>query len=291
MGEGPACRLCGSRGSELLETVRSRPRGEVDYGIPAARYRREIRRCRTCDVYFSSHDLLGESFYQGAHNQATYGPRFLERFRRVQALPFEASDNKQRVARVADFLAGSCPGRPPGSIRVLDIGTGLCVFLAQLHGMGYRTVAVDPDPRAVEHARVHAGVDQAIEGSLDAVGRAERFDLIAFNKVLEHVLDPVAMLRSAAGLLAPGGHVYLELPDGTHAAAAGGLVDREEFYLEHHTVFTEPALRFLLGAAGLRAAELRAIHEPSDKYTLYAFARPGPAPQEKRSRKRRAERK
>ncbi|NKB56771.1 MAG: methyltransferase domain-containing protein [Alphaproteobacteria bacterium] len=47
---------------------------------------------------------------------------------------------------------------------------------------------------------------------------AERFDAIFIVHVLEHLLDPVAVLRKAKSLLAPEGRVFLVVPNGAAAS-------------------------------------------------------------------------
>ena len=76
------------------------------------------------------------------------------------------------------------------------------------------------------------------------------------------------------GLYQPDeGAIYIELPDGQAALEQGTAADREEFFIDHYAVYCPASLSHLVEAAGLTIAEARAIHEPSDKYTLYAFCR------------------
>ena len=68
---------------------------------------------------------------------------------------------------------------------------------------GWSCTALDPDARACEHARNTVGVN-AIHADFVKDEGFGRFHVIAFNKVLEHVPEPVAMLRKAARHLEPG---------------------------------------------------------------------------------------
>jgi len=99
-----------------------------------------------------------------------------------------------------------------------------------------------------------------------------RFDLVTFNKVLEHVKDPVAMLAKAAGNVRAGGAVYVELPDGEAAAAHGP--GREEFFIEHHHVFSAASVAILAERAGFRLVAFERLQEPSTKFTLRSFLMP-----------------
>ncbi len=51
----------------------------------------------------------------------------------------------------------------------------------------------------------------------------------------------------------------------------GNAVDREEFYIEHFTIFTLDSMKFLAGSANFNIFDLQQIHEPSDKYTIYSI--------------------
>lgn len=264
------CFLCDGTDSQLVATIKARPARETDFQIPAERYHREVRRCRECDVFFNSHQLLADDFYLSDYNRATYAQRLGDTYDRIRQLPAVGSDNKQRVRRIIEFL----DGHRPETTRILDVGSGTCVFLGELAALGYECHAIDPDPLATAHALNRAGVKAAHSGTLDDYRGVSGFDLITFNKVLEHVPSPWVLLRLAAPLLNPGGAIYLEVPDGEAAFAAGGPVEREEFFIEHLGVFTERSLRSLISKADLRTLQMGALHEPSDKYTLYAFVTP-----------------
>ena len=93
---------------------------------------------------------------------------------------------------------------------------------------GWRGTALDPDPRAAAHARNVVGVN-AVCGDFMTLADLGRFDAVTFNKVLEHVEDPVLMLARSRQHLADGGFVYIELPDGEAAAEDGP--GREEFFI------------------------------------------------------------
>ena len=134
--------------------------------------------------------------------------------------------------------------------------------------MGWRGVALDPDPRAAAHAREVVGVD-AICGDFFDVSVDEQFEVISFNKVLEHVPDPTAMLVKAGELLRPNGLVYVEIPDGDLASRAGQ--GREEFFVEHLHVFSLVSTALVCERAGFDVLSIERLQEPSTKYTIRTF--------------------
>lgn len=263
------CRLCGARGGTLRFELREKPPGETEFGIDAQRYFRRIYQCDRCGVYFNVHELLEAGFYTGSYNEAVYRRNLADKFHEIMSLPPERSDNKQRVGRIVRFCG--LKGLEFDRTRVLDVGSGLCVFLGEMAKHGFRCFCVDPDPVAVRHAITVAGVEEAHAGTLDDFAPHEPFDLITFNKVLEHVPDPVRQLGRALEFLKPDGSIYIELPDGDGALRRGSVFEREEFFVEHITVFNRRSFQYLIEAAGLRCLDLDAIHDPSGKCTVFAF--------------------
>jgi 2-polyprenyl-3-methyl-5-hydroxy-6-metoxy-1,4-benzoquinol methylase len=279
-GERPlvqrVCPFCGGRQFIVAFTYdRLMPREPAFAFAQRDDYWREIHRCLRCGHFLEWHELDAGELYARDYVASTYGDAGgLQRaFERIQSLPVQQSDNAGRVARILEFAAGRFPAerfaaRRP---RLLDVGSGLCVFAARMKEAGWQATVLDLDPRLIEHARRVAGVDGFV-GRLESQADLGRFDLVTFNKVLEHVADPAALLASAAGRLEPGGFVYLEVPDGEAAAPFGR--EREEFLLGHVHVFSPRSLALLAERAGLRILESQSLCEPSSKFTLRAFAEP-----------------
>jgi 2-polyprenyl-3-methyl-5-hydroxy-6-metoxy-1,4-benzoquinol methylase len=263
------CYLCESNDSILIADLRQKPAGETDFQIPVGQYQRAIYQCQNCSVYFSVHRHLTSGFYEGSYNAATYQHSLREKYMKIRNLSFERSDNKQRVRRLTNFYDER--GISYSKVHVLDVGSGLCVFGGELKDLGFTCSVIDPDPLAAQHAIENAHINGAHTGTLADFATEFCFDLISFNKVLEHVPDPVVTLQQAIPFLSNDGVVYIEVPDGEHALQNGAVIDREEFYIEHFTVFTAHSLKHLTETAGLRPIKYAAIHEPSDKYTLYGF--------------------
>lgn len=267
---------CGERMLQAVATYDAAPEGETRFDFGSQAYNREYRACSACGHWFGRHDLDLSRLYDRMYVDATYGgPDGLRRrFQSLMALPVERSDNRGRVARVrafADARLGQLGVRP----RLLDVGAGLGVFPAAMAGAGWRVVALEQDVRMVEHLRTVAGVEALAEDLLaldpDTHGS---FHAVTFNKVLEHVEDPVALLAAARLRLEPCGFVYVEVPDVMALTEGPG---REEFFVEHHHVFSPASLAMAGHRAGLSVAAVERLTEPSGKYTLRMFAVDVPA--------------
>lgn len=268
-----ACPACGDSARTRRFHYRKPPHGETAFAsLPPEGYRRDVLECGRCGHFTSEHGMDMDALYTSEYVEATYGNDGLgDAYDRIRALPPERSDNHQRVARVCAYVRQH-GARPQGQPRrVLDVGSGLCVFLAAMAEEGWEGTALDLNPYSVAHARDVVGV-QAYEGSLERSRSLGRFDLITFNKVLEHVADPARVLSQARRHLEPHGLVYVELPDGEVAAECGA--DREEFSVDHLNVYSTDSFALLARQAGFRIQKLERIAEPSTKFTLYAFLRP-----------------
>lgn len=259
---------CDRRFDERTFVYDAPPAGETRFDLRGQVYRRAYARCALCGHWYSEHALDFGALYGGAYVESTYGDGMRQAFGRILALPPAESDNAGRVARILEFAADRFPaGKRP---TLLDVGSGLAVFPAKMKEVGWQCTALDPDPRAAAHARETAGV-AAVTGDFGSIEAATlgRYDVVTFNKVLEHVPDPVAMLARAAGVLADGGFVYVEVPDGEAAATEGP--GREEFFIEHHHVFSPASLALTAARAGLATLGIERLREPSTKFTLRAF--------------------
>jgi SAM-dependent methyltransferase len=245
----------------------SPPVGETQFNLQGQEYRRSFWRCGICSHEFAEHNLDLSVLYGGAYVEQTYGDRVRATFERIVSLPPECSDNAGRVRRVLDFAALHFPD---GQIStLLDIGSGLGVFPYAMKQAGWNCTALDPDPRAGRHLAEVVGV-RSIVGDFFSVDLAElgRFDVITLNKVIEHVDDPVSMLAKAGSILLPGGFVYIEVPD---VAAAVDGAGREEYFIEHHHVFSPTSLAMCGERVGLTLLSLERLREPSGKFTLRTF--------------------
>jgi 2-polyprenyl-3-methyl-5-hydroxy-6-metoxy-1,4-benzoquinol methylase len=259
---------CGGNRFTTVHMYFAPPAGEVRFAHTEKEYRREIFRCSLCGHYIAVHEMEDPALYGGAYVDSTYGDAAGMRrtYEKIISLPPGKSDNQGRVQRILAFAEAHFG---PGPRSVLDVGSGLCVFLHGMKQAGWRCTALDPDPRAAAHAREVVGVE-AVTADWMKASKLERQDVVTFNKVLEHVKDPVSMLRKTAEHLSPGGFVYVELPDGEEAARGEGF-GREEFFVEHYHVFSVASLARLAERAGFRVLAIERLREPSSKYTLRAF--------------------
>jgi len=254
---------------DTIEKLITRPPNETDFLIANRKYNRIIKKCKTCGIFLNQHDYDLDLLYKKNYFDKTYANNLSKHFDMIMSLPYNKSDNKQRVERINNYFNEK--SKTNKYISVLDIGSGLCVFLAELKKYYDNVSCIDPSAIAIKHAKNYVGIKNAIQGSFNDFVFNQKYDLITFNKVLEHVKNPVDLLLKAKSLLHPNGSIYIEVPDGDNASKNGGFVNREEFYIEHYTIFNLISVKYLVKKTGLNIEKVETIHEPSDKYTIYSF--------------------
>ncbi len=157
-----------------------------------------------------------------------------------------------------DFV-NELPNNP--NARILEIGCGE-------GGMGRSIIAAGKcaNYHAVELFREAADVarqyfDQVIQGDIEKMDelpwQSEHFDAIIMSEVLEHLADPLAVLRKLRVLLKPGGIVLAGSPNVAHHRVIRMLL-RGEWQLEdsgpmdrtHLRWFTPKSFKRLFEDAG-----------------------------------------
>lgn len=99
----------------------------------------------------------------------------------------------------------------PGG-RLLDVGCGSGELLERLKGWGWQVEGVDFDASAVRAARKR-GL-KVHQGTLESRGYPDgNFGAIVMNHVIEHVPDPLGLLRECHRVLKPGGRLVLVTPN------------------------------------------------------------------------------
>jgi SAM-dependent methyltransferase len=144
--------------------------------------------------------------------------------------------------------------RAPG--RLLDLGCWVGFLLDEARERGWETVGVEPSEFASAFAREHFGLDVRPGDLFTASLEPRSFDAVVLGDVIEHLPDPGAALDRIAALTAPGGVLYLALPD------AGSRIARVlgshwwSVIPTHVQYFTRASLARLLAGHGWELLEL-----------------------------------
>ncbi|MCB9506506.1 MAG: class I SAM-dependent methyltransferase [Myxococcales bacterium] len=150
--------------------------------------------------------------------------------------PTVTTTDRTRSAELFAAVADRVAGR---AVRVLDFGGGTGSLMVRFVEAGLQCSVVDYAPETI------AGVEK-LATTIAEVPAERRFDLVIASHVLEHVTDPVAVVRELAGRLSRQGTLYVELP-----LELAGRIPRRREPLTHINFFAEPSTRALLERAGL----------------------------------------
>ena len=109
--------------------------------------------------------------------------------------------------RLRSYIAG----------RVLEVGAGIgSVTLLMNDGSQRQWVCLEPDKNLAERIKQSLSTSlrncEVIVGTLADLGREEKFDVLLYMDVLEHIEDDRDELYRAASYLEPGGHLIVLAP-------------------------------------------------------------------------------
>lgn len=158
--------------------------------------------------------------------------------------------------------------RNPREMRILDVGCGSGRISQELIKLGYQVAGLDFSEEAVKKAvasRVSAKRANLDEGIQET---DQSFDVVWAGDIVEHVFDPMGLLKESARVLKPGGVMLITIPSDVGLVSRikmlFGISHQEQMYYtsgfyKHHTFFTPRLIRFMLKKAGLREEVFRRI--------------------------------
>lgn len=133
------------------------------------------------------------------------------------------------------------PWVPRTARSALDVGCGKGGFgltLRQALGDSARLVGVEAVPEQAAIASTGHGFDEVRTGYFPQVleDSSERFDLVSFNDVLEHLYDPWTTLSQVHGRLTPEGRVFATIPSIQYAPVVWQLLKGRWDYSDYGTL-------------------------------------------------------
>ncbi len=254
----PTCPLCGASDRAVLAAG-------FDYELRTCRNRWTFVTCARC-----GHAWLDPRPATAAL-PVIYPPHYYAYQYSAQVHPVAARAkewlDRRKLAGILNRL-----GRPPGSF--LDVGCGEGRFLRAMERLGVprdRLFGLELD-RAVVDRLTRAGyqVECARVEDSTLVGPGA-IDLITMFHVIEHVDQPVELVRKLASWLAPGGVLALETPNRQSLdARLFGRTFWGGYHIPRHWhLFTTEGVERLLRQAGLEPVSVN--YQTGHSFWLYSF--------------------
>jgi len=155
----------------------------------------------------------------------------------------ERSIQARKILEIAQKLQ-------PGG-RLLDIGAGSGFLVEQAIQMGYRAEGVEASAW-LQAMALQRGLPIHL-GTFPHAAASGTFDLITLIDVVEHVSNPVDLLKNIAESLAPGATAIIVTPDVSSVPAR--ILGRRwwHFRVAHIGYFNRRTLCFALDQAGLQS--------------------------------------
>lgn len=131
----------------------------------------------------------------------------------------------RKLEFIVEVLCGL--DREPAGVSMLDIGCGNGSLALPVASLGYRVLGVDVDAGSIEHARRVNEFPNArfelVEGNSFDLG--ERFDVVICSEVLEHLYEPMPLIRTIARLMKDDALAIITVPNGQGPREVLGRVE------------------------------------------------------------------
>jgi 2-polyprenyl-3-methyl-5-hydroxy-6-metoxy-1,4-benzoquinol methylase len=234
------CPLCGSAGRKVLyeEEFKSRKLGIV--------------RCGGCGLIFTTPRLSTSS------RARLYGEAQLAGISRKYGWTDKVDEGQYR-----GFFS-YCAASRLDSGRLLDVGCGSGRFLEEAGNRGWQVFGLEPAVPPFQQAKKILG-DSVLNCTLNEAQFPDgHFDVTTAWGVLEHVADPVGLLKGMARVTRDGGRVVVSVPNFRYLRLKdAGIISRvvrgrrSELHPEEHLFFFTPSsLRKVFAGAGLRVERM-----------------------------------
>lgn len=194
-----SCKICGGHLSPFIKNI-----FDDRHGYPG---RFDVLRCETCGfgqtVPEIPEDKIGEVY-------TNYYPR--KNIIDIEAIKSQPLSIMSPLKRWWMGVNNTAHYHIRSGTRVLDVGCGDCASIREINAMGSEGYGIEPDQnvRPVVEAlglKVHIGLFH------DIPYPDNYFDYITMSQVLEHIHDPIELLKSFRRILKDDGQIIIGVPN------------------------------------------------------------------------------
>jgi len=145
---------------------------------------------------------------------------------------------------------------------ILDVGCGIGLYTPLFLKRFKRVCGIDPSEEYVIQARMGNAKVEYLIGWGETFHIDEQFDTINLDMVLEHVDDPIALLKNLKKHLAPEGKIIIHVPNANSVTRRLGVLmgvipsiehisEKERDFYGHQRIYTTKTLLDDVHTAGL----------------------------------------
>ena len=130
--------------------------------------------------------------------------------------------------------------------KILDLGCGNAEYVRQFSNLGYKSYGLDISPNILQNDDLQNVELAALENGENPFSE-EKFDYVFSKSVIEHMNNPMSLLKISHDCLRDQGTAIILTPSWKHNY-------KEAFYIDHThiTPFTKPSLSDALKMAGFK---------------------------------------
>jgi len=179
-----SCNLCGNNNTKHL----------YNYGST------NIVKCLDCGLVYANprpREDLNKEFFSKSHHSQDLEKRISDA--RVSVFKKALSDIELR----RNGLKG----------KILDVGCGVGTFLNLAKSSGWEVTGIELSKDACEYAKSKLGLEILNSSIEEAHFDKSSFDVVTLWNVLDHLRDPLSMLKEANRILRPGGFLIIRVPN------------------------------------------------------------------------------
>ncbi len=201
----------------------------------------DVVACEHCGFCYADH-LPGQEIFDRYYRDMS---KYEQPIGEVKPSTYDVERFRSTVEKIQGFL-------PDKRARIVEIGCATGLLLSQLKQAGYSGVAgLDPSPACSRVANEQFKVPVQCGALSDDLIPAGSVDLLVLIGVMEHIRDLEAAMKKMTAMLAPGGRMFITVPDASKYAA-GDDAPYQEFSLEHINYFGPQSLANLMARYGFR---------------------------------------
>jgi len=190
IAEDRACPGCGATATKTFGA-----RGGVAHHERKG-VRTNIVQCLQCDIVYTKPTLVPQSNPYATETADEY---------------FQMHDSQEKT-RTGEWLAASAETILKRKGKILEIGCGRGELLAGAANRGWDVYGIEMT-NAFAQIACSMGINVECSSAEESTSLDDTYDVILLAAILEHLYDPVDILKRVHAALRPGGLVFIDVPN------------------------------------------------------------------------------